>query len=103
MELCSSVKREGKRKTKDSNRGVRSQSFVLLSSIPDATENHFVHRDGSLIQTNFGTISTCLQITTNSEKENPHILAFLTPEQTSNMGKQGELFIVPFTSAADES
>lgn len=45
----------------------------------------------------------CLQIAMNSEKENPHILAFLTLEQTSNTGKQGELFIVHFTSEADES
>jgi len=44
-----------------------------------------------------------LQITTNPEKENPHILAFLTLEQTSNTGKQGELLIVHFTLAADES
>lgn len=76
---------------------------MFLSSIPGATENHFVHRDGSLIQAHFGTTSTCLQITTNSEKENLHVLTFLTPEQTLNTGKQGELFIVPFTSAADES
>lgn len=36
-----------------------------------------------------------LQITTNSEKVNPHGLAFLTWEQTLNTGKQGEplLFI----------
>lgn len=37
----------------------------------------------------------------SSEKENPHVFAFL--EQTPNTGKQRELFIVHFTSEADES
>lgn len=76
---------------------------MLLSSVPVATENHFVQGGGSLTQAHFGATCTCLQIAMNSEKENPHILAFLTLEQTSNTGEQGELFIVHFTSEADES
>lgn len=36
-------------------------------------------------------------------KRKPSCVAFLTLEQTSNTGKQGELFIVHFTSEADES
>lgn len=32
---------------------MRSQIFVLLSSVPGATENHFVQRDGSTFWSNF--------------------------------------------------
>ena len=59
------------------------------------------------MESNTGTFCSNFHVFTDHnefrKRKNSHVLAFLTLGQTSNTGKQGELFIVHFTSEADES